>query len=627
MTFNFDDLMSIWGWALIQFVWQGLLIGVVAALLLRLTRHTKPQVRYAIALSALVLCLLVPIFNTLQTLAIPDTNAIASLANIAAPATDHELHQGTLNMAMPSSIQNQMPWIIILWLIGCIIFLMRMLLGLSWISQTQQNARFNNKSSLQVSLDQLAIRFGIQRSITLLISEDIESPMTAGWWKPIIFMPAALFTHLTPEYIEALLAHELAHIKRFDYLVNLVQSSIEAILFFHPVVWWLSKQIRTERENIADDLAAQVLNNPQQLATALAALDQFQWSNPMLAQAAHGGNLMSRIQRLVKPTQHIFNWKISIVLTAMVLTCLTVLAQDKTTHVKSTSSITAVNAPSPISAVSTVSAINAVAAVAAKAAVKPVAPVDAISHSDSHPHETYAVVIAGKKGMMISGNVDDVKNIEAVKKTQPGNFLWFKRDNKDYIVQDPKVIAQVQAAWHEADKLSAEMDALSAKMDLHSAAMDTISHKMDAVSTHGTTADKAMEKISRDMDALSVQQDAISRVMESYANKMGSAKNDAERDTLAQQMDEQSEKMEALSLKMESLAKLMDAQSVEMDKVLQPLDTLSKEMDAAAKPMEAIGNQMDALGRQMEALSQKADRQVLALIDQSLKNGQAKQIR
>ena len=220
---------------------------------------------------------------------------------------------------------------------------------------------------------------------------------------------------------------------------------------------------------------------------------------------------MSRIQRLVKPTQHIFNWKISIVLTAMLITCLTVLAQDKTTHVKSTSSITAINAPSPISAVSTVSAINAVAAVAAKAAVKPVAPVDAISHSDSHPHETYAVVIAGKKGMMISGNVDDVKNIEAVKKTQPGNFLWFKRDNKDYIVQDPKVIAQVQAAWRDADKLSAEMDALSAKMDLHSAAMDTISHKMDAVSTHGTTADKAMEKISRDMDALSMKQDGLGK--------------------------------------------------------------------------------------------------------------------
>ncbi|HWS41408.1 MAG TPA: M56 family metallopeptidase, partial [Arenimonas sp.] len=214
MNVNVDVLMSAWGWALIQFVWQGLLIGVVAAFLLRLTRNAKPQTRYAIAVSALVLCLLVPVITTLQTISLPNSDAIATIAHTASPVTLQALNQSTLSFRMPNSLHNQMPWINIAWLIGCVLFSMRMLLGLSWISQTQQKARFNNQPGLQYSLNQLALRFGIQRSITLLISEDIESPMTAGWWKPIIFMPAAIFTHLTPEYIEALLAHELAHIKR-----------------------------------------------------------------------------------------------------------------------------------------------------------------------------------------------------------------------------------------------------------------------------------------------------------------------------------------------------------------------------------------------------------------------------
>jgi beta-lactamase regulating signal transducer with metallopeptidase domain/predicted nucleic acid-binding Zn-ribbon protein len=618
MNVNVDVLMSAWGWALIQFVWQGLLIGVVAAFLLRLTRNAKPQTRYAIAVLALVLCLLVPVITTLQTLSLPKSDAIATIAHTAAPVTLHALDQSTLSFRMPNSLHNQMPWINIAWLIGCVLFSMRMLLGLSWISQTQQKARFNNQPSLQYSLNQLARRFGIQRPITLLISEDIESPMTAGCWKPIIFMPAAIITHLTPEYIEALLAHELAHIKRFDYLVNLVQSGIEAILFFHPVVWWLSKHIRTERENIADDLAAQVLNNPHQLATALAALDQYQWSNPMLALAAHGGNLMSRIQRLVKPTQHIFNWKISIVLATMVLTCLAVVAQEKKPSLNKTANI-----QSPVSAASTDSTINTVAVDSAQVAVQPTQPANVVSVADKGSHETYAVVIAGKEGMMMSGNWDDIKNIEAIKKSQPGSFLWFKRNNKDYVIQDPKVIAQVQAAWRDTDKLSNEMEALSAKMDVHSKSMDAISDKMDAVTSHDSSSEKAMEKLDKEMEALSMQQESMSHEIEMYANKMASAKTDAERKTLDQQLQTESKKMDALSHKMEALAKLIEAESAEIEKAMQPLEVLSKEMEIAAKPMDALGKQMEVLGEQMEALSKIADQQVLSLIDQSLKNGTA----
>jgi D-alanyl-D-alanine endopeptidase (penicillin-binding protein 7) len=117
---------------------------------------------------------------------------------------------------------------------------------------------------------------------------------------------------MPPQLLEALLAHELAHVQRFDYLVNLGQNVIEALLFYHPAVWWISGRIRTEREQIADDVAARTLGEPRRLALALSELERFQFSTQHLAQAASGGDLMSRIKRLVRPDTQALNWKAAI---------------------------------------------------------------------------------------------------------------------------------------------------------------------------------------------------------------------------------------------------------------------------------------------------------------------------
>ncbi|HXA48397.1 MAG TPA: M56 family metallopeptidase [Burkholderiaceae bacterium] len=117
---------------------------------------------------------------------------------------------------------------------------------------------------------------------------------------------------MPPDLLEALLAHEVAHIKRFDYLINFIQSTVEILLFYHPVVWWISGRIRREREQIADDLAAGILGEPRRLALALRELEQFQFSTTHLAQAASGGNLMFRIQRLLRPNVQPISWKTGI---------------------------------------------------------------------------------------------------------------------------------------------------------------------------------------------------------------------------------------------------------------------------------------------------------------------------
>jgi GWxTD domain-containing protein len=122
-----------------------------------------------------------------------------------------------------------------------------------------------------------------------------------GFLRPVILVPAGLFTGLAPEQLEYILLHELAHIRRNDYLVNLLQTAVEGLLFYHPAVWWISGVVRAEREHCCDDLAAEQ-GDAAAYAEALAGLEQFRHTAQAAVVAATGGNLMKRIQRLLYPS-------------------------------------------------------------------------------------------------------------------------------------------------------------------------------------------------------------------------------------------------------------------------------------------------------------------------------------
>jgi len=128
----------------------------------------------------------------------------------------------------------------------------------------------------------------------------VEVPTVIGWLRPVILLPASALTGLSAEQLEALLAHELAHIRRYDYLVNLLQTTIETLFFYHPAVWWVSTQVRQEREHCCDDLAVAACGDVLTYARALTALEQLRGSEPQLAVAASGGSLLVRIQRLLR---------------------------------------------------------------------------------------------------------------------------------------------------------------------------------------------------------------------------------------------------------------------------------------------------------------------------------------
>jgi hypothetical protein len=155
----------------------------------------------------------------------------------------------------------------------------------------------------QQRLAELRGRLRVSRPVKLCESAWAQVPSVIGWLRPVILIPVSALHGLTPQQLEGLLAHELAHIRQNDYLVNLLQTCVETLLFYHPAVWWVGKRIRAERENCCDDLAVEVCGDALAYARALTRLEQIRCGSPRLAMAANGGSLLRRVQRLLPSPQ------------------------------------------------------------------------------------------------------------------------------------------------------------------------------------------------------------------------------------------------------------------------------------------------------------------------------------
>ena len=340
------SFLPILGMALLHVLWQALLIAMLTALALRALRGAKAQTRYLVCCSALLACAALPVayvvthsdannmnpssLNTLSIETLTGQNDVNSLASRFPFDTQSKVGQMlvTLEQQMKRVVVDT-PQLLWCWALGVAVMALRMALGLFWVRNLVAHAQLKTYPEWQKKLNQFAQQMGIQREIRMGVSNQISAPVTAGWWRPIVIVPSSLFSAMPVDLLEALLAHEIAHIKRYDYVVNLLQSAIEIFLFYHPAVWWLSKQIRIAREQIADDLAAGLLGEPRRLALALSELEQFQFSHPQLAQAAHGGNLMSRITRLVRPEvpTKTLPWKMLVSMIGLSTACVVLYAQ------------------------------------------------------------------------------------------------------------------------------------------------------------------------------------------------------------------------------------------------------------------------------------------------------------
>ena len=303
MTFALPaTLTAAVGWALLGTLWQGLAIGILAALALRMARSQSARWRYAICCASLLACAVLPIWQVLAALVSPD-------AGLPAPGP-----AAAWQLQLAAHLQA----IVAAWSLGAALMLARLVAGLAWVGRLRASAS-PAPARWQAAVDALARRLGAPRKLMLLSVERLTTPLTVGWWRPVVLVPAALLAGMPAPLLEALLAHEIAHVARRDYLVNLIQACIEALLFFHPVVWWLSARLRAERELVADELAATVIGDPRRLARALQSLASttFAAAGAPLVVSARGGSLLGRIEALLAQRPRAASWKPALVVTLL----------------------------------------------------------------------------------------------------------------------------------------------------------------------------------------------------------------------------------------------------------------------------------------------------------------------
>ncbi|NYE63807.1 D-alanyl-D-alanine endopeptidase (penicillin-binding protein 7) [Duganella sp. 1224] len=312
------------GLTLMHFLWQGLLLGCAAAVALTLLRNSRAEYRYLVACCALLTCLGWPALELWQRLANDADTTSASMQALPWAA------RALAGDADWFNLRDSVRGVVGLWALCAAALALRLVAGLLWIDRMARQPGAGDRTTqrrLQAELAQLAQRFGITREVRVRLVDTLASPITAGWWRPVVMVPTALVTGMPPQLLQALLAHELAHIQRHDYLINLLQNVIETLLFYHPAVWWLSNRVRLERELIADAVAARQLGEPRRLALALSELERLRFSHHQLAQAANGGDLMQRIQHLLRPAPQSLNWKAAIAMLGVAMACVSVYAE------------------------------------------------------------------------------------------------------------------------------------------------------------------------------------------------------------------------------------------------------------------------------------------------------------
>jgi GWxTD domain-containing protein len=286
------------GWTLFHSLWEGAGAAVVLSLVLAVSR--SPRIRYAAACLAM-LGIFAAFVVTLSRSMPEGFGTPATVIHNVVHASPHgqSLPEISIELRMAAAL----PWLTPVWIAGVILFHLRTITSWTIARRLRRRGVCSAPDGWQERLDRLKERVRVTKTVLLMETVLAQTPVVIGYLRPVILVPIGMLAAMPAGQIEAILIHELAHIRRRDYLANLLQTVVEGFLFYHPAVWWISSVIRAERENCCDDLVVAINGNAHDYATALTTLEENRWAANQAALAANGGLLMKRIRRLLYPQE------------------------------------------------------------------------------------------------------------------------------------------------------------------------------------------------------------------------------------------------------------------------------------------------------------------------------------
>lgn len=326
-----EENLHAFGWTVLHSLWQAFLVALIMGIALLFLQKRSARFRYNLANAGLLIVLLLSIFTFFNIKYGASALTAPEITLLVDPQlTQVETEGLTFKMLWSRFLfyfNTHLPLVVSIWLLGLAFFVLRMLGSLAYVQHLRLNGR-EVTAEWQARLDDVAEALSVSRPVRLLESALIKVPVAAGILKPVILLPVGVINGLSPAEVEAVLAHELAHIRRHDYLLNILQSIIEVLYYFNPAVWWISANIRQERENCCDDLAVAYCGNSLIYAKTLVRVQELSRGAPAFAMAFSGAKnqMLHRVKRILNHPTNSSNIMEKLTTTLLLLLAIAVIS-------------------------------------------------------------------------------------------------------------------------------------------------------------------------------------------------------------------------------------------------------------------------------------------------------------
>ncbi len=545
-----SNLSSALGWTLIHSIWQGVAIVLIFSILYYFSKPSNT--RYWLGLGALglqFLAAIVTFFVVYEPAStqifssenVAFTNFLAQTSNIA--FTPQKL---SILQQIEFFLRSNLDLFVTFWMLGTSLLLLRLVVGFSYVQGLKVQQVSPISADIQALMNNLLEKIQMPATIKLLESARATVPMTIGWLKPVVLLPVGIASGLTIKQLEAILAHELAHIKRYDYLVNIFQNFVEILFFFHPTTWFISAKVRDERENCCDDFAVEICGDRMVLAKALTQVASYQ-QQPRLAMAfgAKRQTFMDRIKRII-----------------------------------------GINESKPLSYGNWTAVLGMILVVA------------------------LGVVYAQKEVVKNGDLFEKKRGSEVIKINEiPVEITLEKLNNENNALSDSTSLDEVEAEMEllgkEMEKYGKEMEVYGKQMEekygrqmeKHGAEMEQIQRKMMLPQKKIQELSIEMQEASLAMQKLEMKYDDGKMPAEAKQKMADLQKKERELEKLMKIQEAEMNKIEAEMRPFEQ----------KMNSLQSPMDSLSRLMERHSKPMDSLGRIMEEKGKVLEKLAHEEE--------------------